>query len=387
MANIFDYVSDSSCYGCEACYETCPVNAIVLEHDQEGFCYPRIDNSKCVNCSLCVKVCPAASQDNLNKITHNRLIYAAYIKDQDQLKKSASGGVAFALMKHFVKQGYHVFGVRYEKDFFGASYAEETDEKGLFTFQGSKYIQAAKKDTYKRIKKLIQKEKNVLFIGLPCEVAALKLFLGEDSQYLLTVELICHGVTSPKVHLEYVNHVQRYYCSQIKSMSVRSKERGWSNPSLQICMENGAVLSKLFSTTAYGYAFYNLSRPSCYQCKYKGDSKVADITIGDYWGCKKEDSIWNEKGISVVFLHTEKGVVSFQQLRNVVAKEINFEQGIKNNSLINKPREKGIREKYAAIFSSVGIFQARRKTETAKMHVIRILRQIKYFRINQKNSG
>lgn len=46
------------CCGCSACYSACPVNAIFLKKDREGFFYPIVDTQKCVNCGVCKKVCP-----------------------------------------------------------------------------------------------------------------------------------------------------------------------------------------------------------------------------------------------------------------------------------------------------------------------------------------
>ena len=45
------------CSGCSACYNICPVNAIKMEEDIEGFKYPVIDKTLCTNCGLCEKVC------------------------------------------------------------------------------------------------------------------------------------------------------------------------------------------------------------------------------------------------------------------------------------------------------------------------------------------
>lgn len=46
------------CCGCSACYAICPRSAIVMEEDDEGFEYPRIDESICVRCNKCRMVCP-----------------------------------------------------------------------------------------------------------------------------------------------------------------------------------------------------------------------------------------------------------------------------------------------------------------------------------------
>lgn len=46
------------CCGCTACAAICPVEAIVMVSDQEGFEYPRVNEEKCICCHQCLKVCP-----------------------------------------------------------------------------------------------------------------------------------------------------------------------------------------------------------------------------------------------------------------------------------------------------------------------------------------
>lgn len=45
------------CCGCSACYAVCPVHAISMIPDNEGFYYPQISEGKCIRCHKCMKVC------------------------------------------------------------------------------------------------------------------------------------------------------------------------------------------------------------------------------------------------------------------------------------------------------------------------------------------
>lgn len=51
------YEDKFECCGCTACYAKCPVNAIIMHSDNEGFLYPIVDESKCIKCYACLKVC------------------------------------------------------------------------------------------------------------------------------------------------------------------------------------------------------------------------------------------------------------------------------------------------------------------------------------------
>lgn len=51
------YESKENCCGCTACFATCPVQAIVMKIDEEGFLYPIADSNKCIKCYKCISVC------------------------------------------------------------------------------------------------------------------------------------------------------------------------------------------------------------------------------------------------------------------------------------------------------------------------------------------
>ena len=52
------YKKKEECCGCTACFAICPVKAITMKEDEEGFLYPVIDEKKCIKCYKCMKVCP-----------------------------------------------------------------------------------------------------------------------------------------------------------------------------------------------------------------------------------------------------------------------------------------------------------------------------------------
>jgi len=46
-----------NCCGCSACFAVCPVQAIQMQPDEEGFLYPAVDGEKCIRCHRCLSVC------------------------------------------------------------------------------------------------------------------------------------------------------------------------------------------------------------------------------------------------------------------------------------------------------------------------------------------
>lgn len=51
------FENKAECSGCGACFSICPVQAIAMQEDAEGFEYPAVDDSKCIRCYKCTDVC------------------------------------------------------------------------------------------------------------------------------------------------------------------------------------------------------------------------------------------------------------------------------------------------------------------------------------------
>lgn len=52
------FSTKEDCCGCFACYSVCPMAAISMREDEEGFFYPTINSQKCIRCFQCSRVCP-----------------------------------------------------------------------------------------------------------------------------------------------------------------------------------------------------------------------------------------------------------------------------------------------------------------------------------------
>lgn len=60
------YENKENCCGCTACFAICPVEAITMISDEEGFLYPKINKDICIKCYNCIKVC-RFQKDQMNK--------------------------------------------------------------------------------------------------------------------------------------------------------------------------------------------------------------------------------------------------------------------------------------------------------------------------------
>lgn len=309
-------VGIKECTGCEACANACPKDCITMVPSHEGFLYPSIQNDVCISCGKCSKVCPA-----VNKHSYRNPImgaYAALSKDLS-IEQSASGGLFITAAKHVI-QDLHgvVYGVILEKGSFDSVFSKATTLEELYPMQDSKYIQARVGTIYKQVKDSLQSGITVLFTGTPCQVSGLKLYLVKDYDNLITMDLVCHGVPSPKYWKKYLNNIVDI--KELKSYRFRNREgrrHGSTSQqsSIELCRE---VLHSSTNEDAYYGPFVRCEsyRMSCYYCKYANLSRCGDITMGDFDSWKQQTpDFYPMECKSIVLVNTPKGRALWSTLK------------------------------------------------------------------------
>ena len=326
------------CCGCSACVNVCPQKCISMISDEEGFLYPRIDVSSCIDCGLCEKTCPFMAQ--LEPHLPN-VAYAAINADNKEREQSSSGGVFSMLARQVLLEEGIVFGAAFD-DEWNVCHAAIKDIYDLPSIRGSKYVQSIIGDCYKLIEKYLHEGKKVLFSGTPCQVAGLKLYLRKDYKNLFTVDVVCHGVPSPRVWKDYISSIQKN--SIINSITFRDKCTGWKNYSFSATFTNGYSIQEEHNSNLFiqGFLHNMYLRPSCHQCKVKGGRSGSDITLGDYWGVHNIHNELNDnKGVSLVLVHTAKGNAMIQKVCPIL-KKTSYDQAIKWNACVemSTPQDK-----------------------------------------------
>ena len=396
--NNFVNLKKDLCYGCRACSNICPTDAITFKNDEYGFSYPQVDLNLCINCGKCSFVC-----NKLNEISCRlpKKAFATSNRNKEVLKRSASGGVFSALADHVLENGGAICGCIYDYKLKPIHICAENNEK-VIMMRKSKYAQSDIGFVYREIKNKLKNGQIVLFTGTPCQVSALYSTLGCDYDNLITMDLVCHGVPSEMMFQSFLKYLENKYNTKIKSFDFRSKKYGWQRYTMEFTDDNGRTKNIGKFNEFYHNAFIsgNIMRPNCFTCKFASPERVADITVGDLWGyeslnLKKCDS---KNGISLLTLNTQKAIDLFPTLeKSLVTEEINYKIAVARNTCLHSPTKRGEKwDYYMQSFKDGNIdcvakqYILKNRKEILKAK-IKLLIPIKLFQIikkkRQKNSS
>ena len=317
-------ITKEACCGCGACAQICPHHCIEMKEDEMGFLYPAIDESHCVQCGLCEKVCPYLNR--YEALQEKPASFACRTNDEELCAVSSSGGMFTMLANHVIDQGGVVFGARFAEDWSVIHDYTETKD-GLAAFRGSKYVQSVIGDNYRKVRDFLRDGRLVMFSGTPCQVAGLNHFLIKKFENLITMDFVCHCVPSPKVWQSYLKELNAG--NRVSYVSFRDKSEGWSSYGIFIKNSEtrptaqGQVTEKTLAKgnhleNVYMKAFLSnlIVRPGCTNCPAHNYTSGADITVADCWGFDKyHPELFDNKGMSLALLHTEKGKAIFEALQ------------------------------------------------------------------------
>ena len=303
------------CCGCAVCADICPKNCIAMKPDEKGFLYPEADAEKCIECRMCERACPVSEP---LRSAYEPVMYALQNSDERVRMESTSGG-AFTLIAEWVLgRGGSVIGAAFD-DKFLVVHRMEDSRAGIAGFRGSKYVQSSTEGIYRTAGGELEKGRWVCFSGTPCQINGLKKFLGKEYEKLVTVDLACHGVTSPLFFKKYLEYHREKARADITSVLFREKYYGYGFSTMRIGFSDGSCYRAGMETDLLLRSFFlDLNtRESCHACHFKTVDHVSDFTLFDGWHAGKyRKDMEDDRGTTLCIVQSEKGARIFDEIRS-----------------------------------------------------------------------
>lgn len=358
---LYEIAGKRSCTGCGACVCVCPVSCIQMVENKEGFFYPVIDHTQCIGCKKCYKVCPNEPEDDEDVVA----VLAGYSYNRDIRLTSSSGGVFTHLAEEVLKKNGVVFGVAMQKSQAVICAVENIEE--IPKLRGSKYVQSRVGNAYRQVEKYLKEGRLVLFSGTPCQIAGLYRVLKKEYMRLITVDFVCHGISSPQVLEKYLK--ERGNGKRISEIVFRDKTEGWNKFSMKIKWEDHTVSRASMEEDLYLQSFLkNLNlRSSCFSCKFRKIHRRSDITLGDLWGADEVVNGWTEDlGYSLILIQSKKGKELLESIKEkIVAVPVELSQVMLHNaSLTTSPWDEYSRDLFFKNLKKYDLQRCISKAET-----------------------
>lgn len=349
---MIETIDHNICTGCKMCKDVCPFDAIVYSNDNRGFWFPKVDEDKCKKCKICINKCPALNEElHLeDRLTRPR-VFALWSKDEAIRKDSTSGAVFWEFGKKIIENGGYVIGSIYSNDWKSAHHFVGKNIYDLSSLKGSKYFQSDTEGIYKALKECVDSGNQTMFVGSPCQIAAVKSYLGKDYNNLILMDFICRGINSPLPFKKFIECLEEKYDSKVSYVQLKNKRTGWESLGTLVQMENGMEYHQdKWHNDIWVKGFLNKNlymRNSCHQCNYRNIPHESDVTIGDFWGISGETQTDMFNGISSMMLNTTKGLEFYKTISDTfVAKEKYLSDLLPGNpALVSNPPKASKREK------------------------------------------
>ena len=291
--------------------------------------------AKCIDCGLCEKTCPIINVNNIATSNYvSPLCISAINKNLEIRFDSTSGGLFSALADKMYEENGYVAACAYTEKW-GVKWLVSKDKENLPRLRSSKYLQSDSSGMYREILALLKRGERVLFCGLPCQVAALRSFLHGETENLILVDLICLYINSPLAYRKYLDTLEKEYGSKVVYIKAKNKEFGWKKLTHKVVFENDATYYGTIDNDIFMKASMKLncvSRPSCYECKFKTFPRYGDLTIGDYWTRETRSVLDDDTGTSIVLLNSPKGESFFNSItKKLLTEGVSFDSVLRGN--------------------------------------------------------
>lgn len=272
--------------------------------------------------------------------------YMAWTLDDDVLKKSSSGGIFTVLADYVFERRGIVFGVYQNPETLLLEQIPITQKENLDLVRKSKYYQSMAYPAFNQVKDYLKEGKWVLFSGTICQIEALLATLrGVQKDTLITVDVLCHGVSGTEIFRSYVKSKRKRSPKEICKIEFRTKDVRWAEgggTSMTHHYKDGSkdIFSNMRDTYFRAFNANLILRDSCYKCKFANLNRKSDFTIADFWGIPDEmvDKKHLENGVGLVLVNNLRANEIWESLqKQLYSKKVPEELAMPFNSSLSHP--------------------------------------------------
>lgn len=304
---------NSLCSGCGACVDICPVEAITLGQDIDGFYKPQINTDRCVDCGKCYKLCPINNPKYKND--KDPQCWAFKGKPEIEFQSATAGGFQM-IATHFIKHGGKVVGCSWTENLQAKHIMVENlnDLKKLFK---SKYVQSYMEHIYLQVKEKLQRGTKILFCGAGCHVAGLYAVLGKDYKNLYTIDILCHYMPSIKMFKGHLD--EKYGEGSIVSFDFRAKTKDVNDNNFYYScrFKDGEERLEPHSNDLFCRAYHQaiFKGAHCKNCKFGTLPRQGDLTLGDFHRLHQSDNRFTPLRQEGALINNNKGAEMFNIIK------------------------------------------------------------------------
>lgn len=292
--------------------------------------------------------------------------YAARSRDDAVLRVSSSGGVFTELARVVLGKKGVVVAAGWNRTTMTVEHRCVETEAELADLRGSKYVTSNLSGVYKPMERFVLEGRQILFMGTPCQVAAVRHCFGNPENLILCA-IACHSNVPQDVWALYCDDIQRKFRARIVDVQFRDKRYGWRKSTFNIVFDNQAYLAESLYENFYIKVFFSgwAAKAACLDCKFRAGHSGADILIGDFWGIEDVlPSLDDGKGVSVVLVYSSSGKNLLFET-NLTQHEVTYRQAVAKNPFIEvSPKTDFVkRERFQRVYRSCGLRHAMRYAE------------------------
>lgn len=349
----FKDINPRMCNFCGSCVSVCNQNCLSIENEKISF-----DENRCSNCSLCYNNCqgiefdfPKArelfKQNNFHEILgYYDSIYVGQSKTSEILETSSSGGLVPEFLIHALEKKLINGVVMVLKDH------EKPLGYRLAIARNKKQVLERCQSLYRlvpinSILKKLETEDNLAFVGLPCQVEAVRKLQMNGNVYAKKIKLIVGifcGLNQSFESIKFLLNKLNIKEDEVIGFSQRKKDfnrnKFWPG-GFYIKTKNNREY--FLTKDMYEFLYYKYASLRCLVC-YDYTNEFADVSFGDAWSKKHSKKGWSE--IIIRSEEAKKIVLGLQKENKIILEQSNLENIMKFHPGHINLKKKGIFQRF-----------------------------------------